>query len=486
MLEVLAKIDIEVDDDFQLEVIPIKYGKVEEIYSALTSVISGSGGVTGGAASRGLGGAGGSRGGIGGGLGGAGGLNRGLGGVGGVGGMGGVGGNYNSGLNQGGVNSLANNRTGLGTGTGTGNTFQQRLNGVNRNGGVGGAGGLAEILQSSSITADARSNSLIVYASKKDIKRIKDVLAKVDTLLAQVLIEGIVMSVSVGDGFSFGLSAGQSAKQFSSNPNAVGAGSINNNGGSPLNAVTTALATNAFAAGSGFTYLAKLGSSWGLNLNAAANDSRVDIIQRPRILTSHATPASFSVGKSVPFKQGDYTSGIGGTSSYYSQLFVGVQLQVTPFLTPDGLVTMDVSQTIQDLDNAGDPTTGVPPTTTERQATSTVSVMTGDTILLGGYINTTKSKSHSGVPLLQDIPLLGNAFKSHNKTTDRTELMVMLRPTIVKDPREAARLTGEERETSKDMRALEKNMGQDATPDRVADPKAGEDTDGKSKKKKSE
>jgi len=305
----------------------------------------------------------------------------------------------------------------------------------------------------------------------------------VDTLLSQVLIEGIVLSVSVGDGFNFGVAAGQAPKQFNGDPKVVGAGSINNpstSGGSPLSGIS-GLATNAFASGSGFTYLAQIGNSWGLTLNAAANDSRVDIIQRPRILTSHATPASFSVGKSVPFKQGEYAYGVGGTSSYYSQLFVGVQLQVTPYLTPDGLVTMDVTQTIEDLDSAGDTTTGVPPTTTERSATSTVSVMTGDTILLGGYINTTKRKAHSGVPFLQDIPLLGNAFKSHSKQTDRSELMVMLRPTIIKDPRDAARLTGEERVTSKDMRELEKNIGQDARDNREASP--DDATDKKSKKK---
>jgi type II secretory pathway component GspD/PulD (secretin) len=113
---------------------------------------------------------------------------------------------------------------------------------------------------------------------------------------------------------------------------------------------------------------------------------------------------------------------------------------------------MDIQQTISELDGFIDMGGGQQgssgqkaPQTTEREASSTISVRDGDTILLGGFIRDAKTDTESGVPFLKDIPLLGNLFKSQSSTSKRSELLVLIRPTILKTPEDAALMVSQER-----------------------------------------
>ena len=101
----------------------------------------------------------------------------------------------------------------------------------------------------------------------------------------------------------------------------------------------------------GLSYFGNIGQNWDVALQAAASDSSTHIIQRPRIQTSQAKEAQFFVGQSVPYVTSVYyNSGFGGgPSSSYSQLQVGISLDVTPFINPDGLVVMDINQQINDI-----------------------------------------------------------------------------------------------------------------------------------------
>jgi general secretion pathway protein D len=170
-------------------------------------------------------------------------------------------------------------------------------------------------------------------------------------------------------------------------------------------------------------------------LQAAANDSSATVIQRPRIQTSQAKAAAFFVGQTVPYVTGSTYGSAYGNSSSYSQLSVGVSLQVTPFINPDGLVVMDIDQEIDDLNgstfiqNVGDV-----PNTTKRTLNSEIAVKDKDTIMLGGFIRSDKSASKSGVPYLQDIPLLGYLFTQHTDKKDRQETIVLIRPTVLRTP----------------------------------------------------
>ncbi|MBM3849785.1 MAG: hypothetical protein FJ396_06275 [Verrucomicrobia bacterium] len=492
MLEILAKIDIEVEEDFQLEVIPIKYGKVDEIYATLTSVIGG-GGVSGtpGGGVGGVGGMGGM-----GGMG-VGGMTGRRGGVGGMGGMGtgfnnqfGGAGQFGGGMNQfgGGGRFGGGSRLGAqqfqggaaqagGAAVNTG-TFQNRFNAMGR-GGAGpgsGYGGLSDLLQTVSITADTRSNSLIVYGNKKDIAKLREVLVKVDTLLPQVLVEAIIMEVNLSSGWNYGVSAAQRPAQFGDNANNRGGGVVNNPSGAPLGTGSDflrqlgrstggAVGTNVVSgipatSGSGLSYFAQIGQNWDIALSAIAADSRVNVIQRPRVITSHATPGSFFVGSEVPFVSGSFFGGgTFGNSQSITRQQVGVGLNVTPFITPDNLVVMQIDQTVDNLGANLDLGNGLSaPQTQTRSASSFVTVRDKDAVLLGGYITTSTDKQKSGVPLLKDIPYLGAAFSKRSQNNSRTELMILIRPSILATPADAGEVADQERQRLPGVRVAEKEF----------------------------
>jgi general secretion pathway protein D len=489
MLEILAKIDIEVEEDFQLEVIPIKYGKVDEIYATLTSVIGG-GGVSGtpGGGVGGVGGMGGM---------GVGGMAGRRGGIGGMGGMGtgfnnqfGGAGQFGGGVNQFGGGGRFGTGSRLGAQQVTGGavqpggaavntgTFQNRFNAMGRGGsGPGsGYGGLSDLLQTVSITADTRSNSLIVYGNKKDIAKLREVLTKVDTLLPQVLVEAIIMEVNLSSGWNYGVSAAQRPAQFGDNANNRGGGVVNNPGGAPLGTGSDflrqigrstggAVGTNVVGgipatSGSGLSYFAQIGQNWDIALSAIAADSRVNVIQRPRVITSHATAGSFFVGSEVPFVSGSFFGGgTFGNSQSITRQQVGVGLNVTPFITPDNLVVMQIDQTVDNLGANLDLGNGLSaPQTQTRSASSFVTVRDKDAVLLGGYITTSTDKQKSGVPLLKDIPYLGAAFSKRSQNNARTELMILIRPSILATPADAGEVADQERQRLPGVRVAEKEF----------------------------
>jgi general secretion pathway protein D len=277
---------------------------------------------------------------------------------------------------------------------------------------------------------------------------ITNVISKLDVLLAQVLIESVIIDYSLGpDTLSMGVSAAQNPSIFTGNPPTVGGGGVNNGQSLPnfLNSVsgaTNLINSSNFASSlpGGLSYFGNIGPKWDVALTAAASDSHASIIQRPRIQTSQAKPAQFFVGDTVPYVTSTYNyGGAYGNQSSYSQLSVGVELDVTPFINPDGLVVMQIQQEIDDL-NGYTTITGVGqiPNTIKRTLNSEIAVRDKDTVMLGGFIKNAKSTSRSGVPLLQDIPLLGALFSQHNNSKAREELIVLMRPTVLKTPEIAA------------------------------------------------
>lgn len=341
-------------------------------------------------------------------------------------------------------------------------TFQQRLQNIIQNAGrpTGGGGGgdqnQIEVFGQAKIIADARANSLLVFATRADMERIKAVIDKLDVLLAQVLIESAIMDVNLSKGWNFGVSAAQNPKVFNpdGSPPVAGGGGVNNgqtfleflNG---LNGLTNASSVFGNNLPSGLSYFGNIGPTFDVAVQAAANDNNVTVIQRPRIQTSQAKPAQFFVGSTVPYITGTtYGTGInGGNSSSYSQLSVGIELDVTPFINPDGLVVMDINQEIDDISGStvidGNPV----PNTDKRTLSSEIAVRDRDTVMLGGFIRSGVNKSRSGIPILEDIPILGSLFSSRSSTHDRQELIVLMRPTVLRTPEIAAKNTLEEEQS---------------------------------------
>jgi general secretion pathway protein D len=352
---------------------------------------------------------------------------------------------------QGGIQPRAFGTTANGT-PATGTTFQQRLLSiVNKASGANGQDQPIQIFGQTKIIADQRSNSLLIFATRQDMDAITNVIAKLDVLLSQVLIESAIIDVDLNKAMNAGVSVAQNPSKLSPGGSVVGGGGsvngqtfynfINNPGTYSAAAGSSNAPTSIFgnALGSGLSYFGNIGPTWDVALQAAANDSSASVIQRPRIQTSQAKAASFFVGQTVPYVTGSTYGSAYGNSSSYSQLSVGVELDVTPFINPDGLVVMDINQEIDDLNGyTVIQNVGNVPNTTKRTLQSEIAVKDKDTIMLGGFIRSDKSDSKSGVPYLEDIPLIGALFSQRSSTKDRQETIVLIRPTVLRTPELAA------------------------------------------------
>jgi len=441
MLEMIDQVDVSVPAEYVSEVIPIKYALAGDIASALGSL---GGGGSGGAVSIGQAPSNTHVNGFSGGQNGSttsptfgGGSTT-------------TGGYPGSSGTQGGIGQQSSFGTHTGGAGGTGNTFQSRLQAI-INRASGGQQDQIQLFGQVKIIADQRSNSLLIFATREDMKTIKDIISKLDVLLSQVLVEAVIMDVDIGSTLNYGVSVSQNPKTFQGNSsniveNIVGGGGMNN-GPSFLNFANYAIGTNGSTSSvfgnnlsSGLSYFGNLGPTWDVAMQAIAGDSHASVIQRPRIQTSQAKPAQFFVGETVPYITGYYNNGYGNQSSY-SQLSVGVELDVTPFINPDGLVVMDINQEIDDVSGYTSIDGNNVPNTDKRTLSSEIAVRDRDTIMLGGFVRTDKTVTRSGVPILQDIPLLGALFTQHNNTKDREELVVLMRPTVLKTPEAAAAQT---------------------------------------------
>jgi len=435
MMEVLEQVDVVPVQEFESVVIPIKYALAGDIAQVLSSLTEG-----GSATTVGSGGAGGA------GLGGGSTLgSRATGSLGGLGGFGNTGGNY--GGNYGGRNSSVypralNAAAPAAAGAGSRSSFQERLRGIVSRAASGGGGSEFTVLGETQIIADERTNSLLIFAAKKDIPTIKDIVEKLDVVLPQVLIEAIIMEVTLDDSFDFGVSWLQRPQQ---------AGDFDFSGvsiGQDTSLVEDPSAlTNILSNISGLRYFGKFNDDFDVALRASASDSRVDLLSRPRIQTSHAVEANLFVGETRPFITGTYFGGIGanGSSSQYQQLQIGITLSVLPLVNVDGLVVMDISQRIQNVSGTTPIDGNDVPITADKEARAKVAVRDRETIMLGGFISTDSRDSESGVPFLKDIPLLGFFFKGSSKANARRELVVLIRPTVLPTPKEAAVVANEEK-----------------------------------------
>lgn len=434
MLEMIAKVDVVPVQEFESVVIPIKYALAGDIAQVLGGLTAGGGGaitIGGQRSNTGLS------------------TGVGTGGFGGGAGVGGLGGAGQQGFNQGGLN----NRTG-GLGGGLGGTggaagrgsFANRLQQIaGQRTGAGGAGGGAGdifVLGNTKIIADERINALLIFASKSDLITISNIIDKLDVVLAQVLIEAIVMQVSLNNRLDYGFS-------YLQNPNKPGTiGSVvkdsafgilgPNTGFLGFENFSNTSSNSAGGLDGGFNYVAKF-AGFDATAKALASDGRIKILQRPRIQTSHAVEANIFVGQTRPYPIGSSFGGFGGNFSQIQQLQIGVTLSVLPLINAEGLVVMDIRQKIQDV---GEEVTiqniGSVPSTIDREANAKVAVRDGETVMLGGMISANKANSKGGVPILKDIPYLGALFRSTRNSEDRQELMVMIRPTVLPTPEAAA------------------------------------------------
>ncbi|MBI3882037.1 MAG: hypothetical protein HY301_18495 [Verrucomicrobia bacterium] len=479
IMEIIEKVDVTSPLDITSELIPIKYALASDIASVLGSLTgqttamptssrnTGIPGTPSGTSVRRAGvGATGSFGA--GGAGGAGGYNPAAGGAGGVGGLGNTGG-------VGGAGAL-----GGGAG-GTSSAFQARLAQIVNRASQGGGG--IQLLGEVKIIPDERTNSILVFASRADLEQIKEIIAKLDVVLAQVLIEAMILDVTLGDDFNLSFTAGQHPQ-----PLAGGSvlGGVVNNGGNKLGGgssflnqlmqsfvtnVTPAGITNitsvfssvtnvAFPTSDGLSYFGRLNQSWDFAMTASAGDNNIKVLARPRIQTSHAVPAAIFVGETRPYVTGTSFNNLGGggSQSQYQQTQIGITLNVLPLINKDGLVVMDIQQQVQQVGGSVRIDNNDVPITQDQNASAKVAVNDRETIVLGGFIRDQKTETKSGVPYLKDIPLLGYLFRSTSTSNGRRELVVLIRPTVLPTPEAAALRAKEVRNEMPTLKITEREI----------------------------
>ena len=290
---------------------------------------------------------------------------------------------------------------------------------------------LKQMFKRVAIADNSYSNEILLVGPPEEVAKVEALVKELDVLPKQVLIEAIIIDVALGDTKNFGVSLRENKQGL-------------NDGGQLSGALASALGPAGFTdtsisgATTGFNYWGFLGNNWEVAVNAIQNDSRVTMHSRPRIQTAHATEAKLFIGDTRPVVTGTITDISGGTSSQYQLQKFGITLNVVPFINDEGLVVMDIAQQIQDIVGSQTINGNAVPIVTDRTAETQLMVRDGEMVVMGGFIKTKTTTYEDGVPVLRDIPLLGRLFEKTQDIDERSELLVLMRPTVLDTPEAAA------------------------------------------------
>ena len=343
---------------------------------------------------------------------------------------------------------------------------------------------------------DPETRRVVYITDEATARYISQVLTNLDRPKPQVLIKVVFLEVIHNNASDIGIEGGWGKQNIDGT--GVGANAVNGYG---LSSLSTALGTNlnqfgqpitSFGAATPMTQQGAglyqmLGQDYQVTLRAIAQAGNAKVLSRPSILARNNQPATITIGQSVPLITSVRYDSLGNAINSLTYQDVGVILKVTPFITRDGLVEMIVSPQISSVD----PTLKIPisasvsaPVIDIRSADTVAVTADGQTVVIGGLIEDTKSKTDTKIPLLGDLPLLGNLFKRTQKSNSKTELIIFLTPHIVQAPTELAALSAKERERSDATKGLteeelnkfldELPKAKKATPD--ATPKSGKRT----------
>jgi len=301
------------------------------------------------------------------------------------------------------------------------------------------------ISSDSKIMADPETNSLIITAPREEYLVLEGVIKKLDTPRRMVYLEALIMDVSVNSEFAIGVQWGGGGS-FDDGTGVVG-GSFGSKGGGGFGLLDS-LSQEPPVLPAGFSFGVvkqgiKIGNvlfpNIGAVLNAFKDDSDINIIATPQILTTDNKEASIIVGENVPYITSLNSSTTGSTQDYtnYEYKDVGTTLKITPQINQADLVRLDIGVEITRLKSAADVAT---PTTFKRTADTTVVVHNEETVVIGGIIGQDTSSGEYKVPLLGDIPLLGWLFKTRGDKLSKSNLFIFITPHIIENQAEIAEL----------------------------------------------
>ncbi len=309
------------------------------------------------------------------------------------------------------------------------------------------------------ISVDSETRNIIVISDDDTATEIAKVISNLDKPKPQVLIKVVFLEVQHNNSSDIGLEGGWAKSLGNSTTGAVAnafgmssiASTVSSN--APLNNVF-GQPTAAFGnvpPGAGLYQI--FAQDYQVTLRAIAQAGKARVLSRPSIVARNNQPATITVGQSVPLITNVRFDNFGNAINSVSYTDVGIILRVTPFITDEGMVEMIVSPETSEL--VADRTQWVPistgagaasaPLINSRSADTVVVTPDGQTVIIGGLMQNSKAESSSKIPLLGDIPLLGNLFKRQAKNDSSTELLIFLTPHIIQAPHEMAALSDHEK-----------------------------------------
>ncbi len=337
-------------------------------------------------------------------------------------GQGGLGG----GLGASGTSATARSPATAGTGTagGAGNVPGSTAAGA-AGGAFGGANPAEALVQNIRITPDVTNNSILVYANMETQRIVEQTLRQIDRPPMQVAIDATVAEVTLNDQLTYGV-------QYYLQHNNIGA--FSTLGTSALSAVVP-----------GFNLV--LGSPGMPNvvLDALHSVTEIRVLSNPSLVVLDNQPAVLQVGDQVPISTGTATvltanNTVVSTIDYRN---TGVILRVVPRISANGNVIIDVEQETSSVAPSSSGTQNLTPTISDRSVKSSISVASGQTVLLAGLISDETDRTRQGIPVLDKLPGIGDLFSQQSGTKVRTELIIFIRPTVIRDPVDA-RMVAEE------------------------------------------
>ncbi|MDA9942347.1 type II secretion system secretin GspD [Luminiphilus sp.] len=326
----------------------------------------------------------------------------------------------------------------------------------------------------STVEADAGTNSLIITADTDEMAAIESVIARLDIRRAQVLIEAIIVEMEMTEGQELGLQwlfandSGLYGGNISNSTaqqrrNAELAGALLPDNGSEI--IDTRSVAGALASTPGATL------GWGMVdesltmtviLNALETQGNANILSTPSLLTLDNEEAFITVGQEVPFVTGSYsnTGSANGASNPFQTIerqSVGITLKVTPQINEGDSVVLDIVQEVSSISAQILAASDV--ITNERKIETKVLANDSDILVLGGLVKEDVQDSTQGVPLLSDIPLLGRLFRNDVVSVTKSNLLVFIRPTIIRDDQDLAGATAEKYRFIRDQQLERRERG---------------------------
>ncbi|WP_163834580.1 type II secretion system secretin GspD [Spartinivicinus ruber] len=283
------------------------------------------------------------------------------------------------------------------------------------------------------IKADESQNALIIAAEPEMIRELENIVRQLDVRRAQVLIESAIVEVSGDISEQLGIQWGIAGKDTK-----TGGG---DNGGSAISSIIGAAVDNSKIP---IGQVALRNSNFGILLNAITQQSNSNLLSTPSLMTMDNEEAEILVGQEVPFQTGSYTTNSNGANNPFTTVErkdVGLKLKVTPHINEGDTMRLEIDQEISNVITSAESSNNLNQVTSKRQIKSTILVDDSKIIVLGGLLQDDVVQGESSVPILSSIPLVGRLFENDNNSHKKRNLMVFIKPTIIRNANEVNGLT---------------------------------------------